>query len=337
MATLAVVLLVFWTALVGAADYYVFGTTARQYFSTHFQKTQCEITVSHVAGHSLIHAGIDVAYSYTVNKKEYRGTRYRYDDEYSSSVGGDVVRRLPLWSKHDVYYDPDNPADSVLAVGVEGADLMLILFSIPVNVVLLILWNLIIGRLREDWQVPLAGGVPIRRQNGRIRVWMGGVSAGAAALYGLGGAAFAATFPVVVASGMAPGLAEMEYVLPAVFAVAAAAFGWTAARNASGKYDLWIDETTLALTLPQTCGRTEPITLAREELAGVCMQRRVSRLSSGSYYSYLPALRRKDPAAPRREMLSPWGWTEQKAAAFSQWLSNQLGLEFKGVEEERAI
>jgi hypothetical protein len=32
--------------------------------------------------------------------------------------------------------------------------------------------------------------------------------------------------------------------------------------------------------------------------------------------------------------LSPCGWTEEKARAFSQWLVGQLGLPFTGLEEE---
>ena len=105
--------------------------------------------------------------------------------------------------------------------------------------------------------------------------------------------------------------------------------------NASGKYDLLIDEKSQALTLPQTGGRRQPVTFPRGEIAGVCVQRRVSRLSSGSFYSYLPAVDRREAGEGlRREALSPYGWTEEKARAFSQWLVAQLGLEFKGIEEE---
>jgi len=98
---------------------------------------------------------------------------------------------------------------------------------------------------------------------------------------------------------------------------------------------LLIDEQSQALTLPQTAGRSESITVPRAGIAGVCVERRVSRLSSGSFYSYLPALDRREGGADlRREALAPYGWTEEKARAFSQWLAGQLGLEFQGIEEE---
>jgi hypothetical protein len=283
----------------------------------------------------MFHSGATIEYVYTVNGKEYRGSRYRYDDEYSSSSEADVARNYRKWTEHTVYFDPKNPADAVLATGVQGGDLLLILFSIPVNVALIMLWNWIGSWLREKWRVPEAGGVRIWRQDGKIRVRLAWLSATAAGVYALGGAAFAATFPVVAINGLAPSLAAMEGTGTAVLAVAAAVFGWKALRNASGNYDLLIDERSHALTLPQTAGRRQSITLPRGEIAGVCMQRRVSRLSSGSFYSYLPALDRWEGGAGlRREALSPCGWTEEKAKAFSQWLAGQLGLEFKGIEEE---
>jgi hypothetical protein len=333
---LVLALLVFWTALIGAADYFVFGTTARQYLSRNFDSTRCQILLSQVTSRSFLHSGITIEYGYTVRGRDYRGTRYRYDDAYSGGTGGEVVQKFPKWSAHTVYYNPNNPSDSVLATGVEGCDLMVILFSVPVNITVMMLWRWIAAWLREKWRAPQAGGVRIWRQAGKIRARLAGLSAAAAGCYALGGAAFAATFPVVVLNGLAPGLKAMEITWAAVLAVAAAVFCWTAWRNASGRYDLLIDEASRALTLPQTAGRRESITLPRAEIAGVCAQRRVSRLSSGSFYSYLPALDRREAGAGlRREALSPYGWTEEKARAFSQWLAGQLGLEFKGIEEEK--
>ena len=333
--SIVLVTLICWTALVAGADYFVFGTTLRQYLAQYFAAARCQIVSSEVTPHAIFHYGVSVEYSYIVNGKEYRGSRYRYDDDYSGIPGAEVVRKFPQWSEHTVYYDPNNPANSVLATGVEGSDLVLILFSIPVNVALIMLWNWIATWLREKWRVPRAGGVRIWRHNGVIRVRLAWLSAPAAGFYALGAASFAATFPVVAFNGLAPSLRTMENTWGAVLTVAAAVFCWKALRNASGKYDLFIDEKSQALTLPQTGGRTRSITFSRAEIAGVCIQRRVSRLSSGSFYSYLPALDHRAPgAALHREALSPCGWTEEKARAFSQWLVGQLGLEFRGIQEE---
>jgi hypothetical protein len=333
--SIVLVTLLCWTALIAGADYFVFGATLRQYLAKNFDTARCQILFSEVTPLSLMHAGVSVEYAYTVNGKEYRGSRYRYDDEYSSNPGGAIVRRFPKWSDHTVYYDPHNPANSVLATGIEGSDLMMILFSIPVNVAVLMLWAWMAACLREKWHMPEAGGVRIWRRDGKIRARLAWLSAPAAGFYALGVAAFAATFPVVAFNGLAPSLTTMENTLVAVLAVAAAAFAGTALRNGSGKYDFLMDEKSQTVTLPQTGGRRQPVTSPRGEFAGVCVQRRVSWLSSGTFYSYLPALDRRVPgAAPRREALSPCGWTEEKARAFSQWLVGQLGLPFTGLEEE---
>jgi len=334
---IVLVLLVFWTAVIGGADYFVFGTTLRQCLANRFAAAQCQIVSSEVALRGTFHSGFTIEYAYTVNGKEYRGTRYRYDDQYSGNSGVEVLRIYRKWTEHPVYYDPGNPANAVLATGVEGGDLLMILFSIPVNVALILLWNWIASWLRQKWRVPAAGGVRIWRQGGKIRVRLAWLSATAAGFYALGGAAFAAAFPVVAIHGLAPSLTAMETTGAAVLAAAAAVFCWKALRNASGKYDLLIDEQSRAITLPQTGGRRQCVTFPRGEIAGVCVQRRVSLLSSGSFYSYLPALDLGE-AGPglRREALSPCGWTEEKAEAFSQWLAGQLGLEFKGIEEEDA-
>jgi hypothetical protein len=324
-----------WTALIGGGDYFVFGATLRQYRARNFSATRCQIVLSEVTPRPMMHSGVSVKYIYTVNGREYRGSRYRYDDEYSSNPGAAIVRTFPKWSEHPVYYDPGNPADSVLATGIEGSDLMMILFSIPVNVAVLMLWGWMAAWLREKWRTPEAGGVRIWRREGKIGARLAWLSAPAAGFYALGGAAFAAAFPVVAFNGLAPSLQTMAIALAAVLAAAAAAFGWTALRNASGKYDLLIDENSRAVTLPQTGGRSRNVTLPRGAFAGICVQRRLSRLSSGTFYSYLPALDRREPGAPpRREALSPCGWTEEKARAFSQWLVGELGLPFTGLEEE---
>src|ERR1039458_237201 len=123
-------MLICWTALVAGADCLLLRTTVRQYRSKDFATSRCQIVSSEVTAQPMFHSGVSVEYAYTVQGKEYRGHRYRYDDGYASSPGGDVVQNLPKWSEHTVYYDPKNPADSILATGVQGGDLQLILFAL---------------------------------------------------------------------------------------------------------------------------------------------------------------------------------------------------------------
>ncbi|MGD1085411.1 MAG: DUF3592 domain-containing protein [Verrucomicrobiota bacterium] len=328
-------LLSFWTVVIGLADVFVFGAAAWQFQSRNFARTQGEIQISQVTRRMLVNSGITIEYSYTVNGREYRGSGYRYDDQQSCLQAEDLVRRFPEWSAQTVYYNPNHPADSVLSTGVDGTDLVLMLFATPINVVIFMLWRWMLGRLREIRRATEAGGVRIRRQKGRIRVRLDGVPAGVAGVCALGGASFVAAFPVVVLGGFAPSVHQMVLVWVAVLGAAGLAFCGKAGRNASGRYDLWIDEGARTVTLPRTCGRAESITFPQGEISGVSLQRRVNRLASGSYYSYLPALNRVDARmGPQRERLSAWGWSEEKARGFSQWLCGQLGWDFKGVEDE---
>jgi hypothetical protein len=66
------------------------------------------------------------------------------------------------------------------------------------------------------------------------------------------------------------------------------------------------------------------------------MQRRVSKSPSGTHFSFLPVVLRNGMDAGAQPIkLITWGWSEEKARSFSQWLSEELGVEFKGIEQEK--
>jgi Protein of unknown function (DUF3592) len=330
-----VVLLAFWTAVVGLGDVFVFGATTQQFLSRNFVPTKCEIRSSKLTERLLITAGVTIDYSYTVNGKLYRGSGYRYDDQQSAIQAAQIIARYPKWSEQIVHYNPKNPADSVLSTGVDGTDLLQMLYATPMNVVLLFLWRWVLARFQDKRRVPVAGGVKVRRHKGCIRLRVDGISAWEAGLYALGIAAFLITFPLVMLGGFAPDVQMLVLAWVLVLAVSMAAFCWKGIQNASGLYDVWIDENSRTVTLPQTCGRTQRATYTREEIAGIALLSRSSRLTSGNYYSYLPTVIRLDAARrPHRERLTAWGWSEERALGFSQWLCQQLAWDFKGVEEE---
>jgi hypothetical protein len=79
------------------------------------------------------------------------------------------------------------------------------------------------------------------------------------------------------------------------------------------------------------------LTIARADIVGVSIHRRVSKGPSGLLYTYLPALIRNASGAGFQSIkLVGLGWSQEKAGAFGKWLSDELGVEFKGVEEEVA-
>lgn len=330
-------LLVCWTGLIGAGTYALLETTVRQHLALKFSTTQGKIVRSEVGHSVMIRRGVEIEYHYSVGGRAYTGYRYRYDDHNATLEWQVAVEDHPLGSSRTVYYNPENPADAVLEPGVDGGDLLLLLFALPINVLTSMLWRAMITRLQEKSRIRPAGGVRIFKQPGVTLVPLGETSAFTAGCYGMAAVAFIAAFPVVIARGFEPSLRLMKTTWAVVAAVGVAVFVWRVIRKWSGIYDLRIDQASQTVTLPQTAGRQQPLSISRREISGVSMQRRVSKSPSGTHFSYLPALNRDGlPAESRSIKLITWGWSEEKARAFSQWLSEELGVEFKGVEEENS-
>lgn len=328
-------LLVCWTGLIGAGTYALLQTTVRQHLARKFSTTPGQIIRSEVGHGYMVRRGVEIEYHYVVGGKAYTGHRYRYDDHNAAFEWEITVESHPRGSSQTVYYNPENPADALLQPGVDGGDLLLLLFTLPLNVLTFMLWRALLTRFWEKSRTRPAGGVRVLKQPGETRVSLADTSALEAGFYAMAATAFIAAFPVVIMAGFAPSIHLMKVVWVVVLAVSGAAFAWRAARKRSGIYDLRIDQASQTIILPQTAGRREAISLSRREISGVSMQRRVTESPSGMHFSYLPALNRNEARAKSQPVkLITWGWSEEKARAFSQWLSEELGVAFKGVEEE---
>ncbi len=277
--------------------------------------------------------GLHIGYKYTVKGRDYIGRRYRYDENHISFDYRAVAESMPPASRHRVYYNPANPADAVLSAGLDGGALLQVLFGIPLNVLTFAIWIGVFRAGRDPGRLAPAGGVRILQQASETRARLAEFSPWAAGFFGLAVAAFAAVMLAVFAAGFAPSLSLMSSVLVLAAATAVAAFVWTAQRHRSGRHDLRIDEAAQTLILPPADGRTEPLTVPLREMVAVGLHRRVSHSPSGRFTSYVPALERSQAnGEPQQLLLVNWGWTEGKARAFSAWLSQQLGIPFKGTD-----
>jgi hypothetical protein len=324
-------LLVLWTGLVVAADYVVIDTSVRQALSVNFPYTTGKMVRSEMGVGAMSHRGVEIGYNYKVNGIEYTGRQYRYDDRNEAWEYSTAIDAFPRWSARKVYYNPKNPADSLLDPGMDGCDLLQLLFATPLNIVTLLLW-VAVERSFKRRPEP-AGGVRILKKPGEIRAQLPAFSPAAAALGALAIASFFAAFPVVSIGGFAPTLGTMGVIWSVVLGITVAAFAITLKRNSSGNYDLRIDEKSRAVTLPERSGVR--LTLARDEIVGVCVERRTTKNLSGNHFSYVPTIDRAGAGIGGSQVkLVRWGWTEGKARAFAQWLGEQLGVEFKGVQGE---
>jgi hypothetical protein len=328
-------LLVFWTSLLLAGDFVVLETSVKQTLASRYLPTKARFVESDVARGAIGHRGVHFEYNYTANGLDYTGHRYRYDDLNAAFQYSDATNAYPHWAEATVYYDPQHPEDSVMFPGLDGSDLLLLLFALPLNVVTLALWSTISQALRRTTAPPLAGGVCIFKQGGETRAQLAEFSPLAAGLFGLAAASFMCAFPVVAIGGFAPSLPLMLFVWAFVAAAAAGAFFWTRQRNRSGNYDLRILDAAQTVTLPQSGGRGQLLTIPRHEILGVSILLRVTRNPSGHHITYVPALEcAASGSAPRPMKLVTWGWTESKARAFGLWLSQELRVQFKGPADE---
>ena len=99
-----------------------------------------------------------------------------------------------------VSFNPQSPQDALLSPGVDGSDLMLVLFLMPFNLVLLGFWTWLAGWLRERIFKPLAGGVKIITEGPRTSIRLPEYGAIVWCMVAVGGLSFLSIIILGVAS-----------------------------------------------------------------------------------------------------------------------------------------
>ena len=326
-------LLLFWTGLILVADLVYGVTTLRQAQSTAFTQTTGKIAQSASGQGAMGRRGLRLRYSYSVNGVNYTGNRYRYDDANVSLRYLRVLDDFPAHSRHTIYYNPNNPRDSVLAPGVDGRDLLLFLVAMPFNVATFALWKLFLNFRRAKKPTPATDGIEVFREKDETRIRLAETSVFEAAVYGLGLASTATAAVVIAIWAFDEPMSVMIAVWASVLTTTIATALWKHVKNNSGQYDLCV--ASCSLTLPQIAARTTPLTIRRDDLKGVTVLRRASATPGGCHYSYLPALSFTIGDAPAQTLaLVCWGWTEQRAVAFARWLGEELHAEFLEMSDE---
>jgi hypothetical protein len=329
-------LLLCWSILIGAGTLVLLQTAVRQRLSRNYAVTKGRIVRSELGQSTILRRGVEVEYAYTVNGIKYDGHRFRYDDHNVTFEWVSTVEGLPKGAAHKVYYDPKDPADSLLQPGVDGGDLLLLLFALPLNVLTGTLWHALYGRWRDTRGVRAAGGVRIVKGNGKIRVHLGQTSPLGAGCYAMVAAAFVGAFPAVIFGGFDPPFHLIEAIWVTVLGVGVGAFVWRTMLGLSGAFRLIIDRDSKTMILPQTGGRRKPVSIPLNEITGIFLLRRTTKSPSGTHFSYLPALKRRGSSEETEPpKLITWGWSEEKARAFGEWLAAEIGVRFTGTLEEQ--
>ena len=328
----------FWSTLIFVADGYVGRNLWNQFASREYPAATGQITHSEVKRHRGSKGGttysVDIRYRYAVNDRSFEGTQFRYNASGSSDStwAAQAVAGHPVGSQTKVFYNPRNPQDAVLSPGVDGSDLVLVLFLLPFNMVTLGFVTWLGGWLRERLFKPVAGGVRIITDGPRTLIRLPEYTAMIWCMMAVGLASFVFIFILAFASRFHPSLPLASLVLFVVAAAGAGAY-WRQWRIIhSGDDDLILDERAGTMELPETYGRKNRVTSALSEIENLTLEviEHHSR-RGGVSYTYAPTLwLRGGPAG--RQKLADWS-DKMRAEAFTEWLRQRLGL--SNVPSER--
>lgn len=277
----------------------------------------------------------DIHYHYVVNGQSFDEAQLRYnagptgsDEEWATQI----VNEHPIGSETQVFFNPNNPADSVLSPGLDGSDVMAVLFLMPFNVVGLVFGMAAAGRLREWLFRPIAGGVKIIADGIQTRIRLPRVSAVISGAIGLGGVSFVSIFIVLLLGDGHPSFGFASTFLLLAIAGGIGAYVWQWRKIHSGDDDLIVNETSGVVELPITHGRKQRITVNVSDIAGISVQTIEHRSSKGGVsYTYAPTLH---SCGAGKQKLADWG-DQIKADAFSEWLQKKLGLKALDLEDQR--
>lgn len=194
---------------------------------------------------------VDVRYTYSVDRRQYEGDTYRYGmTSFGENEAYQIVESLAAGREVDVYYNPQDPADSVLRPGIEGADLFLALFLMPFNVIMLGAWAVAVRHFFPPEPDRPAGGARIVRRGFRQYVCTSAFRPVVVAVAVLLGTSFVSIFVVAFGFGPNPAVPAIVTVWGTVVSLTLFSYVWCRVRVGAGRTHLILDELARTVTLP---------------------------------------------------------------------------------------
>ncbi|MGD1086190.1 MAG: DUF3592 domain-containing protein [Verrucomicrobiota bacterium] len=328
------VFLLFFTLFWSAGALFFDGLVARGIFkqleSRHYPSATGTVTHSEVTTHHGSKGGTsykaNINYRFDVAGKAFTGSRLRFNPSFSDSASANsLVAAHRLGSTVQVFYNPNDPQDSLLFPGVNGSDFLVVLFLTPFNAVMLGFWIWTGGWLRERLFRPLAGGVKIIADGMSTRVRLPQFGAVGWGLVTAGGMGFVSVFIVAFSTKMQPSIGFVLTTIAAVYLAGVGVAFWQWRKISSGIDDLVINEGARTLDLPQTLGRQQPLSVGIADIESLTVEtiEHISNKGSRSY-TFAPTLRLRGPHSGDQK-LADWS-DKMKADAFADWLRRQLAL-----------
>jgi len=261
---------IFWCTLIGGFDYMAIRELVAQIESADFAAAPAHIIKSQMTSHrgskGGMSYGVKFEYTYAVNGSDYRANRYTFSTASSSDQtwARDAVAAFPAGSQRVCYYDPKNPARSVLAPGIHGSDLVILMFLTPFNIIAAFMISMPfwawLDRRRPELVVPRVSDSIHGREGYATKRFNPIVSF----LGWLLITSFVGIFAVAFPSGFHPTIARVVVVWGAAFAIALGLAIYRHLKMKSGCYDLVLDYSSRLITIPATrqCKRAETIAMS---------------------------------------------------------------------------
>jgi len=320
----------FWSAGVLFFDGVIAEGFFKQFKSRHYPAAAGQVAHSEVKSHRGSKGGTSyeaiINYRFEAGGRTFTGARLRYNSNFSDlASAASLVALHPAGGTVQVFYNPDNPQDSLLSPGLDGSDFMLVLFLTPFNAIMLGFWIWLGGWLRERLFRPVAGGMKIIADGMSTRVRLPQFGAAGWGLVTMGGLGFVSIFIVGFSTKMQPSVGLILTVIGVVYLAGAGVYLWKRREIRAGLDDLVINPAAGTLDLPETFGRKQRVTASLADIESLTVEK-IAHTSSkgGTSYTYAPTVCLRGMEAGEQKLAD---WSDKvKADDFAEWLRKQLGL-----------
>jgi hypothetical protein len=321
-----------WTAGTSFVDYSVASASLRRDGAVDFPKTGGRIVASNVESAPGAKEPLykpSVVYQYRVNDHAYEGKHVRFDDFWNGELpeAQEVVDAFPVGRAVDVSYDPADPTQSALRVGLNGTDLLWAILLLPFNLFTACLWTIVGRTVYRQIVKPPAGGASISADGYATRIRLSGASPLAIGLLHSSGAAWLGGIVVILAKGFNPPLSLMCLLWAVVVAEGLRAYFVRRRRFGRRNRVLVIDESRRELSLPKMYGRKEELLIPFDRMTGLEVRTVEKADSDGlQYVRFAPSLTFTDSdGSHRRAKIVEW-WNRADAYEFASWLRDRMAV-----------
>jgi hypothetical protein len=324
--------------LIGALSYFVVFYSVRGTVLQHFAESyphvrgtvlSSQVTISH-GSKGRVYYHPHIGYRYTIGDSEYTGSNYRYDGQPNDSASAyAIVNSHPPGSAVDVYYNPGDPADTLLSPGVDRQDLLLSFFILAA---ILFLWSFLLKWAQLQPGLPwtgseATGGVRVISEIMQTRLRLPRYPPVFVALVTTAILMFSAAVITGIGLLATPPWVTGECALAVALISGLGVYAWLWMDVHSGKRDLVIDEGARTVQLPLTYGRREQVSISFSQIRSVLLNRVRHRTKNGCYYTCMVTLEMADDSQQKLIDLNP-----ARGESLGMWLRDKLGVLERAVE-----